>query len=463
MSQAPMKEEDLLALSDEDILDMASAPETVSEAAPDEGSNAEGEPSDGVDPATTAAAAADDADDAGAVDDASGDAAGNAAEDTSGGVDNKETADTVKATEGDDAPGAENPLGGADETITEPTAGTDEADKGKTAAKADPKDAAATLKADKEVSDKTGDKAEAKADAPIDYKASYEQIMAPFKAAGKMVQINSPKDAIQLMQMGAHYTKKMQALQPNLKLLKMLENNDLLDESKISFLVDIHRKDPAAIQKLVKESGLDPLEIDTTADPAYQPGNHKVSDEEMSFTTTLEEVASDPVGKTLVVSINKTWDAASKEALWGDPGILKVLSEQKNNGIYDQISSEIERRRTLGYIGNEPFLQSYKNVGKELQAQGALTPQAATSKPDTVDPTGNPEGDQPGKSTGEPDPQRRVVETRPAQRSAPDNNERARAASPSQANPQKKRSSEFNPLALSDEDFEKNAELSRRL
>ena len=45
---------------------------------------------------------------------------------------------------------------------------------------------------------------------PVDYKALYEQVTAPFKANGKTISIQSVEEATQLMQMGANYTKKMQ-------------------------------------------------------------------------------------------------------------------------------------------------------------------------------------------------------------------------------------------------------------
>ena len=58
----------------------------------------------------------------------------------------------------------------------------------------------------------------------LDYKAEYEKLLKPFKANGRDIQVGSVDDAIALMQMGANYNKKMAALKPNMKLLKMLEN-----------------------------------------------------------------------------------------------------------------------------------------------------------------------------------------------------------------------------------------------
>lgn len=287
----------------------------------------------------------------------------------------------------------------------------------------------------------------AEAQTPIDYEASYKKLMAPFKANGKMIELKSPEEAIQLMQMGAHYTKKMQALQPNLKLLRMLENNNLLDENQISYLIDLSKKDPAAIKKLVKESGIDPIDIDTNTDPGYKPGNHQVSDADFRFQTTLEEVSSDPAGKALIQTIHKTWDNESKEALWQDPNILRVLAGHRENGIYDKITEEIERRRMLGQTQNEPFIQVYYAVGQELTKQGAFNPK----------PAADGSAQKPAET-----PQNRVLETRPAQPKTVTNSEKARAASPTKAAPPKV-AQEFNPLSMSDEDFEKNAQLAQRM
>lgn len=296
--------------------------------------------------------------------------------------------------------------------------------------------------------DKAEEDSSAKPADGIDYKAAYEQIMAPFKANGKEIKLQSVDEAVRLMQMGANYTKKLQALQPNLKLLKMMENNGLLDEGKLSYLIDLDKKNPAAIQKLLRDSGVDPLDIDTTKEPSYKPGNYQVSDEQMAFSTTLEEVASDPAGQQVVVAINRTWDEGSKREVYKDPSILRILTEQKQNGIYDAITSEMERRRVLGTLSNTmPFLRAYMAVGRELDESGKLTRTNAAPAAQ-----GNP-GQQPASQ---------VVETRAATRKQAPNNDKAKAASSVSSTPPKAKQ-EYNPLALSDEEFMKNADLAQRL
>ena len=51
------------------------------------------------------------------------------------------------------------------------------------------------------------------------------------------------------MQMGAGYGRKLQDMQPHLKTLRMLEKNNLLDEGKLSYLIDLDQKNPDAIKK----------------------------------------------------------------------------------------------------------------------------------------------------------------------------------------------------------------------
>lgn len=266
----------------------------------------------------------------------------------------------------------------------------------------------------------------------VDYKALYEKIMAPFKANGKMIQVNTPEEAITLMQHGANYTKKMHALKPNLKMMRALENNGLLEEEKINNLIDLANKNPDAILKLVQDAKLDPMEMDTSAETTYKPQNHAVSDQEMDFHTTLEDVLSMPSGQETISMINTNWDQASKEAIYKEPQIMQVIHDQRVNGIYDRIYAEIDRRRTLGTLSTTiPLIHAYKQVGDELHSSGQLVAQE--------------------KPVNQSKP--KVLETRASNpRKAVSNGDKARAASPTRAAP-KSSPKPFDPFALSDEEI----------
>lgn len=209
---------------------------------------------------------------------------------------------------------------------------------------------------------------------PPDYEAMYKSIVAPLKANGKTINVQNPQEAIQLMQMGANYTRKMQALAPQRKMLMMLENNGMLDEGQLAFAIDVVKnKNPEAIKKLLKEAGIDPMGIDTTTDANYREGNHRVSDDEAGFVTALDDLRSTQAGAETIKVINSEWDQASKDALWKNPEVMEVINEQRATGVYARVADEVERQRTLGIIpANMPFIHAYRQAGEQLGKAGQL-------------------------------------------------------------------------------------------
>lgn len=276
------------------------------------------------------------------------------------------------------------------------------------------------------------------APAVIDFEAEYKKILTPFKANGKMVQVNDLDEARKLMQMGANFTKKMQEIQPHRKVLMMLDNHGLLDEGKLSFLIDLEKKNPEAIKKLIKESGINPMEIDVETEPAYQAGNHRVTNEEAQFRTILDDLGSNPEGKETLQIINREWDQASKEELWKQPDVMNIIHEQRESGVYDIVSAEVDRLRTLGTIpGNVPFIQAYKVVGENLGKAGKLNNLAGLKNPA-----------EPGQVTTPVPVAQRVVAPKPVV----SNSAQAQAASQQRSAPRKAEVF-VNPLAMSDDDF----------
>lgn len=260
--------------------------------------------------------------------------------------------------------------------------------------------------------------------ATIDYKKFYEKIMTPFKANGKLITLKTPEEAIQLMQMGANYTRKMQAIAPYKKTLLMLENNNLLDENKLSFLIDLDKKNPEAIKKLIKDAGIDPMDIDTSTEPQYKEGSHKVSNEEAAFMTVLDDLKQSQDGMQTIKEINSNWDDASKNILWSSPDIMRTIHQQRENGVYQLIVDEMERQRTLGNISPEtPFLVAYKQIGDALVA----------NKQKAI-------------------PQPVAVKAKAVKTSTVKNNEKAKAAAPNRTTPSAPKRF-INPLVMSDEDF----------
>lgn len=279
------------------------------------------------------------------------------------------------------------------------------------------------------------EKVEKPEESSIDYKAEYERLLAPFKANGRDISVKSVDDAITLMQMGANYNKKMAALKPNLALLKMLENNGLLSEEKISFLIDLEKKNPDAINKLIKDSGIDPMDIDADKASGYKPSAYKVDDRELELDAVLDEIQETPSYNRTLEIVSKEWDAKSKQTIANSPQLLKVINSHVQSGIYDLISKELESERVFGRLNGLSDIEAYRQVGDMIQARGGF--------------------DHLGRQGQQAAPQPVVVQPKPKVEDDAKIKEKKRAASSTKPAAASSAPKDFNPLSMSDEEFSK--------
>lgn len=286
------------------------------------------------------------------------------------------------------------------------------------------------------------EKADSKVEKPkdpsaVDYETEYKRLLAPFKANGRDVEVKSVEDAIALMQMGANYNKKMAALKPNLKLMKMLENNGLLSEDKLSFLIDLDKKSPEAINKLVKDSGINPMDLDADKASEYKPKIHAVDDREIDLDTVLDEIQdSSSYNRTLEI-VSQKWDGASKQVIAGQPQLLKVINSHVESGIYDLISKEIASERVFGRLNGVSDIEAYRQIGDAMQAKGRFNH------------LGSSQSKAPAASV--------VVQPKPKKLEDGTLKDKRRAASSTKPVAPTTTPTDFNPLSMSDEEFRKMA------
>jgi hypothetical protein len=280
----------------------------------------------------------------------------------------------------------------------------------------------------------TKDKEEIKEPPAVDYEAEYKRLIAPFKANGRDVDVKSVDDAIALMQMGANYNKKMAALKPNLKLMKLLQNNNLLSEEKLAYLIDLGNKDPNAINKLVKESGIDPMDIDAAKASEYKPKIHTVDDREIDLDTVLDELQDSPSYNRTLEIVSQKWDGASKQVVAGMPELLRVINSHVESGIYDLISKEVEGERMFGRLKGLSDIDAYRQVGDAMQLKGRFNNLGRTQN----------------KAAPEV-----VVQPKPKKVEDESLKDKRRAASSTKPVVTAAAAKDFNPLSLSDAEFSK--------
>ncbi len=341
-----------------------------------------------------------------------------------------DTQDTDEAEETDDEP-EDDADGESGEAGSE-----DDADESDDAADAG---ADGSEETDVDEEDSEGEEDDKPADEP-DYKATHEALFQPFKANGKEIQIDSVEDARQLMQMGANYSKKMAALKPNLKTMKLLERSGLLSDEKINYLIDLHSGKEEAIKKLVKDSGIDPLDMNLEEGNEYRPSARNVDDRELALDDVLDSLEGSEHRQRILHEVRTEWDAPSKEIVGNHPGVLSIINDHMASGIYDRIVSEVEKQQMLGRMTGKPFLEAYREVGDAMHEAGAFNDTAQS-------PEGNAAA-KPPVTPPKPDPAKAKEEAkRKSKKRAAGSTRKA----PSKSGPP----ADFNPLALADDELDK--------
>jgi len=264
----------------------------------------------------------------------------------------------------------------------------------------------------------------------LNFADEYKKLTAPFKANGKEMQVKSVDEARTLMMMGANYNKKMAGLKPSLRILKTLENNGLLDEDKLNYLIDLDKKTPSAINKLIKDSGINPLDLDVEEATDYKPNTYAASNKEVELDAVLDDIRDTPAFKDTIDIISNKWDDSSRRVLVDNPAIIKAINDHVSAGIYDQITTRVERERMLGRLNGVSDIEAYKQIGDAMQASGEFSPKPAT----------------------------RSEQSTPVQQKASNIDKKKAASSTVKVGKTTKPNQEFNPLALSDEEFAKLAE-----
>ena len=277
----------------------------------------------------------------------------------------------------------------------------------------------------------TDSKEETEEPVELNYKEEYDKVMSPLKANGKTVNIDNIDDLRALASMGMDYNRKMVAIKPYRLTAKKLENNGITDE-KLDYLIDLSKGNPDAIQRLLKESKIDPLDMDLDKDTAYSPNAYTVDDKEVELDAVLEDIRETPAFSSTIDIISNKWDESSKRVLLGEPAIIKVINEHVASGIYAQINTVIESERMMGRLTGLSDIEAYKQVGDAIQSRGGFT-----------------NNEQPTQVT-------ELVKPTTVNRAATDPklNDRKKATSTTKAAPTKVGKTDYNPLSMSDEEFE---------
>jgi len=237
---------------------------------------------------------------------------------------------------------------------------------------------------DEEVNEESGltDAEEARADEMnIDYdeykklKEFYSKVTGEFKANGKIVKgFDDPDKLIQAQQMAYGYSKKMAKFNQYKPYLKALQENELLDDSKLNLLIEAYKGKPEAIKQLIENAKLDPQEIDfeEVDSSNYTPDNHLPNKYETELDNLIEISKDLGIDDKVEKELSTNWDTESLTELLENPQIKEDFIKHIEVGVYDAVLDKIESKKALdrfGLYNKKPFIEQYKEAATELEQE----------------------------------------------------------------------------------------------
>lgn len=266
----------------------------------------------------------------------------------------------------------------------------------------------------------------------------FKAITSPIKANGKEIKIDTAEEAIKLIQMGANYNSKMTQLKPARQILKTLEQNKMLDEESIGLAVDLLSGNKEALLRLMKDKGINPLELDTDAESSYKPSTKIASEQSVDFDDVIESIKDSTYYDSTVQTI-QAWDKKSQTLIAQDPRLISQLNAQMENGVYKQINTDLDKRRAMGdsNLNGLSDLEAYVAVGSLLTQNGSLV-------------VPNAQGQQSTRQAG-----RKIQPKQSSKQNLKTQSQKKAAGVPRSKQPAKSSTKEINALAMSDDDFDK--------
>ncbi len=179
----------------------------------------------------------------------------------------------------------------------------------------------------------------------------------PVKASGREVQLRNPEHAMNFIEMGIDYNKKMHSMKPHLRTLKTLEKEGLLEagkEERLNLLIEVEKGNKDALKRFIAESDMDPLDLadDSVIEEGrnYRPQNHMISEQEVEIEEALSAIEGSPSQQRTIDVMTKQFDAKSRQVISENPRYIVALNQDIENGIYDEVMEAVQYRKDMKQV-----------------------------------------------------------------------------------------------------------------
>ena len=177
---------------------------------------------------------------------------------------------------------------------------------------------------------------------------------------------------------GMNYTQKMQELAPMRKTVGMIKENDISTQD-LDLLIEVKKGNKEAIAKLIADSNVDPLDIETENAKEYVPQNHEVEVEDFQMQEVKDVINAD----TEFVDATKSALNVIPDDLYNmvssNPQALQALHTDVRNGVFAEVYPEVMKLKALGR-SNEPTINLYQEVVNKIAISRQNEQEVNTSK-----------------------------------------------------------------------------------
>ena len=205
--------------------------------------------------------------------------------------------------------------------------------------------------------------------------------LPPLKVSGKQIPINSLEELYTLASGGAGVTQKFQEIAAHKKSIAIMQEHNLT-EADLSLLIEARNGSKDALASLVKQSGIDSMDITDEVSDGYMPGAYIPSDQQVSLQEVQQEIAMDEEYAITQNVVNNIMDARSQDMLVQNPNMIRGLHQDIKSGAYEAVSAHAQKLKLMDG-GRRSDMEYYIAAAQEGPESQPMMQQEQTPAPES--------------------------------------------------------------------------------
>ena len=216
---------------------------------------------------------------------------------------------------------------------------------------------------------------------------SEAQVFQPLKADGEEYPISDIKELYTLASKGVKFVKSMQQIAPHRRGIMSAEKNGVSLEDSVDLMVNMKENPKGTILALMKEHGVDPLEVDMDV----VKDNRKTftpSDFEVDLKEVTDRIQNNERYSETVELVRDKWDDKSRQEFYKNPSLLEMLNNDMQvnpdtkTSAFDVISPVANKMKMLDG-GAKSDLQYYALAVNQLNSEKSVIDEKAKTAKET--------------------------------------------------------------------------------